>query len=102
MRLTAVLWNEFIFFIHLYIHVHCSVAPAHLVGLVITNCIDEIVSIGIQCFKKENISVETLTLLESKFQKKLRQSKKNKESRYVRRSRREREREREPPSFCRK
>ena len=67
LRLTAVLWNEFIFFIHLYIHVHCSVAPAHLVGLVITNCIDEIVSIGIQCLKKENISVETLTLLESKF-----------------------------------
>ena len=56
-------------------------ALAYLVGLAITNCIDEIVSIGIQCLKKENISVETLTLLESKFQKKLRQSKKNKESR---------------------
>ena len=26
-----------------------SVAPAHLVDLVITNCIDEIASIGIQC-----------------------------------------------------
>ena len=53
------MWTEFIF--HLPIHT-CLVALAYLVGLAITNCIDEIVSIGIQCLKKENISVETLTL----------------------------------------
>ena len=52
-------------------------------------------------FKKRRTSVLKHSLSwNPSLQKKLRQSKKNKESRYVRRSKRERERE--PPSFCRK